>query len=148
VFSEGTISFAYRRELNNNVMRIIPTKVHGVLDYLVGVLLIASPWLFDFARGGAETWVPVMLGVAAIVYSLLTNYEMGAYKTLSMRTHLTLDMLSGVILAASPWVFGFSDEVYMPHVILGVLEIGVALLTNPAPAYSDEHGSNLHRHAH
>jgi hypothetical protein len=131
-------------------MRVIPTKVHGILDYLVGILLVASPWLFDFARGGAETWVPVVLGAAAIVYSLLTDYEMGAYKALSMRTHLTLDMISGVMLAASPWVLGFSDRVYMPHLILGVLEIGVALMTNPVPAYSaeDHTASNLHRHAH
>jgi hypothetical protein len=24
-------------------MRVIPTRIHGVLDYLVGVLLIAAP---------------------------------------------------------------------------------------------------------
>jgi hypothetical protein len=36
-------------------MRMIPTRVHGVLDYLVGALLVAAPWLFDFNRGGAET---------------------------------------------------------------------------------------------
>jgi len=36
-------------------MRVIETKTHGYMDYLMGVLLIAAPWLFDFARGGAET---------------------------------------------------------------------------------------------
>jgi hypothetical protein len=76
-------------------MRFIPTKVHGYLDYIVGALLIAAPWLFDFARGGAETWVPVILGAGAIVYSLLTDYELGVTKGISMGTHLTLDMLSG-----------------------------------------------------
>ena len=38
-------------------MRFISTRVHGILDYLMGPLLIASPWLFDFDNGGAETWV-------------------------------------------------------------------------------------------
>ncbi len=38
-------------------MRSIPTRVHGVLDYLVGLLLIGAPWLLGFERGGAETWV-------------------------------------------------------------------------------------------
>jgi hypothetical protein len=28
-------------------MRFIPTKVHGVMDYIMDILLIASPWLFD-----------------------------------------------------------------------------------------------------
>lgn len=30
-------------------MRFIPTKIHGVLDYIAGLALIAAPWLFGFA---------------------------------------------------------------------------------------------------
>ena len=30
-------------------MRFIPTHVHGMMDYLTGVILIAVPWLFGFA---------------------------------------------------------------------------------------------------
>src|SRR5688500_10692667 len=110
-------------------MRFIPTKAHGVLDYLVGALLIAAPWIFGFDRGGAETWVPVILGASAILYSLFTDYEMGVTRGISMRTHLTLDMLSGVILALSPWIFSFADYVYVPHLVLGIFEIGAALIT-------------------
>lgn len=116
-------------------MRFIPTKIHGYLDYLVGLLLIAAPWLFDFAEGGAETWVPVILGASAIVYSLMTDYEMGVSRTISMRTHLTIDLISGIFLAASPWVFGFADYVYAPHLALGILEIGAALFTKREPAH-------------
>ena len=114
-------------------MRFIPTRVHGLLDYLVGLLLIAAPWLFNFARGGTETWVPVALGAGALVYSLFTNYELGAVKRLLMPTHLTLDLLSGLLLAASPWLFGFSEFVYVPHLVLGLLEIGAALMTKTTP---------------
>lgn len=123
-------------------MRFIPTRVHGYLDYLVGLLLIAAPWLFDFADGGAETWVPVILGAGAIIYSLMTDYELGVSKTISMRTHLTLDLLSGILLAASPWIFGFADEVYGPHLVLGLLEIGAALMTKREP----EHGLHSGHH--
>lgn len=117
-------------------MRFIPTRVHGYLDYIVGAFLIALPWLFDFAAGGAETWIPVALGAAAIIYSLLTDYELGASKIISMRTHLTLDLLSGILLAASPWLFGFADYVWSPHLILGLFEIGAALMTKREPAYN------------
>ena len=132
-------------------MKIITTKVHGVLDYLVGALLIASPWLFDFARGGAETWVPVILGASAILYSLLTDYELGVSKTISMKTHLGLDAISGVFLAISPWLFGFNDYVYMPHLILGILELGAVWMTDPvSKTRSDAHHEfgERHRHAH
>jgi hypothetical protein len=114
-------------------MRFISTKAHGVLDYLVGLLLIAAPWLLGFAEGGAETWVPVVLGVSALVYSLLTDYELGVMKTLSMPMHLMLDLGSGIFLAASPWIFGFADRVYLPHLILGIMEIGASLMTDKVP---------------
>ncbi|MCW3094080.1 MAG: hypothetical protein JWP81_5149 [Ferruginibacter sp.] len=110
-------------------MRFIPTKVHGYLDYIMGLLLIAAPWLFDFHRGGAETWVPVVLGAGTIVYSLLTDYELGASRMISMRTHLTLDLVSGLFLAASPWVFNFDEYVWQPHLVLGIVEILAALCT-------------------
>ncbi|HYD90427.1 MAG TPA: SPW repeat protein, partial [Flavobacterium sp.] len=130
----------------NILMRVLTTRAHGIMDYLMGILLIAAPWLFDFARGGAETWVPVVLGAGAILYSLITDYEYSVSKTISMRTHLTLDLLSGILLAASPWLFGFSDFVYLPHLILGILEIGASLMTERAP--STGNARTHHRHAH
>ena len=114
-------------------MRFIPTRVHGVLDYLVSALLIAAPWLFGFAHGGAETWVPVILGVAGIVYSLFTDYEMGLVRRISMPAHLALDAGNGAILTLSPWLFGFADLVMWPHAILGILELGVVLMSRTAP---------------
>lgn len=123
-------------------MRFIPTRVHGYLDYIMGLLLIAAPWLFDFADGGAKQWIPVILGAGAIVYSLMTDYELGVSRAISMPTHLMLDLVSGIFLAVSPWLFEFADEVYAPHLILGILEIGAALTTKRQP----EHRANT-RHS-
>ena len=126
-------------------MRVIGTKTHGMLDYLMGALLIASPWIFNFDRGGAETWVPVILGVSALIYSLFTNYEMGASRQLSMRTHLTLDLMSGILLAASPWLFGFADYVWAPHLALGLFEVVASLMTK---RHSSTEGATRHHHTH
>lgn len=115
-------------------MRRIPTRIHGILDYLVGALFIAVPWLLGFERGGAETIVFVALGTGAMLYSLVTDYELGAVRLMPMRTHLMLDVGSGVLLALSPWLFGFAEYVRDPHLVLGLFEIGVALLTHPRPA--------------
>ncbi|WP_376090925.1 hypothetical protein ACE7GA_20790 [Roseomonas sp. CCTCC AB2023176] len=110
-------------------MRFIPTRIHGVLDYGTGVLLIALPWLSGFADGTAAQWVPVLLGAGAIAYSLLTDYELGVAPVIPMPVHLALDGGSGILLAASPWLFGFADRVWAPHLILGLFEIGASLLT-------------------
>ena len=116
-------------------MRFIPTRVHGYVDYLMGALLIAAPWLFGFYAGGAETWVPVVLGAGVILYSLLTDYELGAAKSIGMPAHLWLDGLGGLFLAVSPWLFGFADLVAWPHLLFGILEVGAALTTHTRPSY-------------
>lgn len=119
-------------------MRIIPTRIHGILDYLMGAVLIVAPWVLDFADGGPEQWVPVILGVGVILYSLLTNYELGVARVIPMAVHLGLDLAGGVVLAASPWVFGFSDEIWWPHLILGLLEIGASLMTRTVPEFESD----------
>lgn len=58
-------------------MRFLPTSVHGIVDYLVGALLIVAPLVLGFDQGGMETLVPIVLGFSAILYSLLTDYELG-----------------------------------------------------------------------
>ncbi|HYD91016.1 MAG TPA: SPW repeat protein [Flavobacterium sp.] len=110
-------------------MKFIDTKTHGFLDYIVGLFLIAAPWVFNLDPSAPEGMIFIIMGAAVIVYSIITNYELGLIKALSMKTHLTLDVLSGIVLAASPWLFGFADRVYLPHLILGILEIGAGMMT-------------------
>ena len=111
-------------------MRFIPSRVHGILDYVVGVLLIFAPRILGFQNGGPEDRIPVILGVATLIYSLLTRYELGLIKVIPFRVHLTLDFLSGVFLAISPWVFGFSERVWVPHLLVGLFEIGAAMMSH------------------
>ena len=118
----------------------LSTRLHGMLDYLVGALLIAAPWILDFARGGPETWVFVGAGAAALAYSLFTDYELGLVRRIQMPVHLWLDGLSGIFLAVSPWIFAFDNEVRIPHVAAGVFEIVVALMTNTIPGYERRRG--------
>jgi hypothetical protein len=87
---------------------------------------------------------PIILGVGVILYSLITDYELSLAKKISMKTHLTLDVLSGVSLAASPWIFGFNDYVYLPHLILGILEIGAGTMTETSPRHSYTTSQNVH----
>jgi hypothetical protein len=121
------------RDAGGAHMRIIPTRIHGVLDYVMGIVLIASPWVFDFSDGGVKTWLPVVLGAGTILYSLFTDYELGVVGAIPMPVHLVIDLVAGILLAASPWLFGFSDEVKYPHLILGLLEIGAVVLSQHRP---------------
>ena len=110
-------------------MRILPTRVHGMIDYVFGLILLVGPYLLGFANGGAAQYVPQVLGLAIIGMSLITDYELSLARLVPMPVHLGIDMLGGVLLLASPWLFGFSNQVVWPHVILGLIEIGTAAMT-------------------
>ena len=115
-------------------MRVISSKTHGVIDYIYGIVLIAAPWLFQFARGGPETWVPVVLGIAVILMALMTDYEVGAAKIIPMNTHLWIDGVLGIFLLLSLWIFGFWEFIFWPHVIFGIIALGAALMTETKPS--------------
>lgn len=121
-------------------MKPIPTKVHGILDYVVAVALIFAPLIFGFSNvGGAAVGIPITLGIALFIYSLLTNYEWGVFKLIPMSYHLIIDFVAAAFLAVSPWLFGFADEtwnVWVPHLLVGIAVIVVVALsrTQPEPA--------------
>jgi len=114
-------------------MRFIPTYAHGAVDYLVGLILIMAPFVLGFADNGPAQWVPMALGAAILIMSLITNYELSLAKVIPMPLHLGVDAAGGLLLAASPWLFGFADQVFWPHLIIGLLEIGAALTTRTTP---------------
>jgi hypothetical protein len=114
-------------------MRIIPTRIHGMLDYLVGLVLILAPFLLGFAHGGAAQYVPQAVGLATIGLALVTDYELGVARIVPMSIHLMVDLAAGVLLLISPWLFGFAGFITWPHVLFGLLAIGVALLSSTTP---------------
>ena len=123
-------------------MRFIPTKFHAPLDYIVGVALIAAPWVLQFSEHTAATVVPVVLGIGLIAYSLVTNYELGVWKLAPMAVHNLIDIAAGALLVASPWLFGFADQtanVWLPHVVVGLAAIFLGLTTKQAGGYSYRH---------
>lgn len=114
-------------------MGYLSTRMHGLADYGVGVLLILAPYIFGFATGGIEQLLPMLLGLGVIVYSMLTRYEWGLLPIIGMPAHLALDIGGGLLLAVSPWLFGFADIVWAPHLIVGLIEIGTAAATSRHP---------------
>lgn len=113
--------------------RFIPTKVHGVLDYVVAIALILAPMIFGFSDlGGPAVIIPMVLGVGLFLYSLFTNYEWGLVKVVGMPVHLIIDTVAATFLLASPFIFGFNDEAlnaWLPHVVVGIAVLLVVLFS-------------------
>jgi SPW repeat len=123
-------------------MRIIPTKTHGTLDYIVGILLIASPWIFGFNNESSTAkWTFIVIGIVVLATSLMTNYELGLMHVVPMHMHLMADALAGIVLAVSPWIFGYSGDAgknaWLPAIVIGLGELAVAAMSDPWPTRHD-----------
>lgn len=116
---------------------MISVRTHAIIDYVVGVLLILAPFILGFANGGAAQWVPVLLGAGIIVYSLMTRYDLAVVKVIPFGVHLGLDAVGGLFLLASPWLFGFADLIWWPHVVVGLAELGVVAMTDRSGARAE-----------
>lgn len=119
-------------------MKFLPTKIHGILDYLVGIALIAAPTIFGFRDlGGPAVIIPTVIGIVLIAYSIFTNYEWGIVKVVPMGYHLMVDYLASGFLAVSPFVFGFAGQglnVWLPHTVVGLTVIAVVMVSKPGIA--------------
>ncbi|MBP0493314.1 SPW repeat domain-containing protein [Pararoseomonas indoligenes] len=117
-------------------MRFIPTRVHGITDYLAGIVLFGAPWVLGFTDNAAAHWTLSGAGLLLIISALMTDFEVGLVGMIPMPLHLGLDLVVGVLLVASPWLLGFSDRVWLPHVIFGAFEIVASLTTRTQPRES------------
>lgn len=117
-------------------MRFISTKAHTIIGLIVGVLLIFAPSIFGFNENAAASMIPMIVGIFIVLNELITTSPFSPLKLVPMKVHVILDVLTGLFLAASPWIFGFMDstrnEQWLPHLIVGVLVVGYALMTTTA----------------
>src|SRR6476619_8584728 len=113
-------------------MRFIPTSVHGAVDHVVGPALVLAPTLLRLGRTSPEGLTARAVGGVEAFYSNITDYELSVKNVVPMKVHLALDAAGGAALALVPQLTGARKrgrKHWLPHLAIGALEIGMALLT-------------------
>ena len=116
-------------------MRFLSSKVHTIIGLVVGIVLLFAPQIFNFSDNAVASAVPFYVGIFIILSELITTSKMSPLKLVPMRIHLILDYITGIFLILSPWLFAFaggSANAWLPHIIVGILVVGYALVTNPS----------------
>ena len=54
--------------------RVVPIRIHVVLDLAVAALLIAAPFLFGFSGEGEATAFFIVLGVVHLLVTIATRF--------------------------------------------------------------------------
>jgi hypothetical protein len=113
-------------------MKILSSTTHTIIGIIVGLALVAAPWLFGFADTNAPKIVAMAVGVFILLSELTNTSPVSLVKLVPMRVHIILDVITGLFLLVSPWLFGFADlsaNAWVPHVVVGLLVAGYALMT-------------------
>src|SRR5436190_20149988 len=100
-------------------MPVLPTRIHGLFDYFVGMVLVGLPWLLEFESAGTETLVFTIAGTVLILYNLITSHELGLVRVLPMPLHLALDTILGTLLGVAPWIFYFAESTRRRQLVFG-----------------------------
>ena len=111
-------------------MKIISSKVHGVLDYLTVIFLFAAPTLFKME--GTLCTFTYALACIHFLLTALTDFEVGIFKVIPFRIHGLIEMVVSVALIATAFWFnskGSELGFYFYIGLAGVILI-VFLLTN------------------
>jgi hypothetical protein len=121
-------------------MKPLTAQPHGVLDYLVGLLLLISPWLLQFDDVSSTARITmVTLGIIVLGLSLVTDYPLGVIKIVPFRVHGIIETIGALFLLVSPWLLGFSEVTTATYfaVVVAIAYLGVIALTNYT--YSSRH---------
>jgi len=60
------------------VVKLIPVKLHKIVELLVGPILVIAPWVLGFSKIESARDVYVVMGLVIIVVGATTNYFGGA----------------------------------------------------------------------
>jgi hypothetical protein len=108
----------------------IPAFLHGLLEYVLGALFIAAPFLFGFTLDAAKA-VSIVVGVLLLAFTAASALPTGLIKSIPVRVHLVLDCLIAALMIAAPFLFAFDkDGSATPvFIVVGVLYLLLTIAT-------------------
>jgi hypothetical protein len=126
----------------------LPLRVHAAIEPVIGLILIAAPWIFGFSHTNDAKVLCIALGIVVILSGAMTDWRVSLARVIPLRMHMMTDLLIALILIVAPFVLGFSDEGAATRftIIAGVLEAVAALSTRWDPREA-EPASAVDRHS-
>jgi hypothetical protein len=89
-------------------MKFISPKIHGIIDLLVVVFLLASPTFFGFT-GFLANFTYALAGIHLLL-TLLTRYAVGIIKVIPFYLHGSIEFIVGDVLIAFGYTL-FKDDI-------------------------------------
>jgi len=112
------------------VTKPISARVHGVLDYAAVAAFLNAPMVFGFH--GTPAAIVYWLAGLHLLMTGFTDFPLGLFKMIPFRVHGVIDLLAGIFLLVSPWLFGFAADNAARNffIAMGIIILAVAGLTD------------------
>ena len=109
-------------------MKVLNSRVHGVVDYLVVLFLLASPTLFGLSEDIA-CYTYILAGVH-FTLTILTKFKFGLIKVIPFKIHGIIEYVVGVVLIAAAFLHHLEgvDKTFV--IGFGVAVLVTALITD------------------
>ncbi len=108
-------------------MKIISTKTHAVIDYLLGFIMLCVPTMMDFPDDSLVCRTLVIPGLILLLTSMLSEHEINLAHFFPYQIHLKIDLAIGAFLCLSPMIIGLSQSV--SHLFFGSVILANSLLS-------------------
>ena len=109
-------------------MKIISSKVHGILDYITVIVFAIAPAVLDLT--GIPMALSYTLAIVHLLMTLLTDFSMGYFKLIPLKFHGWVEFAVGIIIPLTPFVLGFKGVSMYFYVFTGCLIFIVGLLSH------------------
>ena len=111
-------------------MKIISSKIHGMLDYATVIFLLASPTIFKME--GNLCTITYALAAVHFFLTILTDFEPGLIKVIPFRIHGLIEIIVAVALAVLAfWFYNNGDTPgFYFYIVLSIVIMIVFILTD------------------
>jgi hypothetical protein len=109
------------------MLRSIGAFSHGVIDYLMVIILVIGPSVAGFA--GKQAMFCYVLAAVHFALTVLTRFPLGVRRIVGFPLHGAIEAIVAVLLVVLPWIANFFAGVHSRNFFIAIgLLIGVIVL--------------------
>ena len=105
-------------------MAISNREVYAVSNYITAIVLMVSPWIFNYSPLSSDLFLPLATGILMIICNLCTQWRFSLWTKINIHHRLMIDFSVSCFLILYPKLISYEGYVF----IIPYLWIGITML--------------------
>ena len=105
-------------------MAISNREVYAVSNYITAIVLILSPWIFNYTLLSSDLFFPLITGALIIICNLCTQWKFSIWEKINIHHRLMIDFAVSCFLMLYPKLISYEGYVFItPYVWIGLTKL-------------------------